>query len=216
MRANQDVGFSGQPLVFWMASPTYVQDARRRWSQKELGSVSSAWSLVGTPGAVFVGVCRYKASCQASWLSLGMAHLHRRPFGLAWLENRGPWFSWWFNHLPGPSIFQIDDSYGRLKLTSSVRAPLLPVSSSCFSFSPSSPWPEKHIFPQSFVALFQLLRKCSLSTSNGCGSKPMVPVGLGAPPILVQSRGDWDVHQGYRVLTHSQTTNTGALLSHGH
>ena len=36
----------------------------------------------------------------------------------------------------------------------------------------------------------------------GCGSKPMV----GAPPILVYFRGDWDVHWGYRLL----------ILTHGH
>ena len=27
------------------------------------------------------------------------------PFWLIWLKNRGPWFTWWFNQLPGPSIF---------------------------------------------------------------------------------------------------------------
>ena len=30
----------------------------------------------------------------------------------------------------------------------------------------------------------------------GCGSKPMVPFGVGAPPILVYFSGDWDVHRG--------------------
>ena len=24
---------------------------------------------------------------------------------LIWFEYRGPWFTWWFNQLPGPSIF---------------------------------------------------------------------------------------------------------------
>ena len=29
-------------------------------------------------------------------------------------------------------------------------------------------------------------------------------LGVGAPPILVDFSGDWDVHWGYGVLTHSQ------------
>ena len=37
-----------------------------------------------------------------------------------------------------------------------------------------------------------------------CGSKPMEShLGVGAPPISVYFCGDWDVHWGYRVLTHS-------------
>ena len=31
---------------------------------------------------------------------------HRCPSWLVCLKNRGPWFTWWLNHLPGPSIFQ--------------------------------------------------------------------------------------------------------------
>ena len=31
---------------------------------------------------------------------------HRCPFWLVCLKYRGPWFTWWFHHLPGPSIFQ--------------------------------------------------------------------------------------------------------------
>ena len=30
--------------------------------------------------------------------------------------------------------------------------------------------------------------------------------GVGAPPILVDFIGDWDVHWGYRVLTHGHIT----------
>ena len=30
---------------------------------------------------------------------------HRRPFWWMWLKNRGSSFTWWFNQLPGPSIF---------------------------------------------------------------------------------------------------------------
>ena len=30
--------------------------------------------------------------------------------------------------------------------------------------------------------------------------------GVGAPPILVYIRGDWDVHWGYGILTHGQMT----------
>ena len=26
------------------------------------------------------------------------------PFWLFWLKNSWPWFTWWFNHLPKPSI----------------------------------------------------------------------------------------------------------------
>ena len=32
-------------------------------------------------------------------------------------------------------------------------------------------------------------------------SKPMVPFGVGAPPILVYFSGDWDVHWKYGILT---------------
>ena len=31
--------------------------------------------------------------------------------------------------------------------------------------------------------------------------------GVGAPPILVYSSGDWDVHWGYGLLTHGHTSN---------
>ena len=31
--------------------------------------------------------------------------LCRCPFWLIWLKHRRPWFTWWFNQLPGPSIF---------------------------------------------------------------------------------------------------------------
>ena len=30
---------------------------------------------------------------------------HRFPFWLIWFKNRGPWFAWGFNQLPGPSTF---------------------------------------------------------------------------------------------------------------
>ena len=37
----------------------------------------------------------------------------------------------------------------------------------------------------------------------GCGSKPMVPIGVGAPLISVYFSGDWDVHWGLTgILTH--------------
>ena len=32
------------------------------------------------------------------------SHEHRCPFWLFCQKNRWPWFTWWFNHLPGPSI----------------------------------------------------------------------------------------------------------------
>ena len=35
--------------------------------------------------------------------ALGLAH--RCPFWLIGLKKRGRWFTWWFNQLPGPSIF---------------------------------------------------------------------------------------------------------------
>ena len=31
--------------------------------------------------------------------------MHRCPFLVGLVRNRGPWFTWWFNHLPGPSLF---------------------------------------------------------------------------------------------------------------
>ena len=31
--------------------------------------------------------------------------------------------------------------------------------------------------------------------------------GIGAPPILVNFTGDWDVHWGYGVLTHGPMAN---------
>ena len=37
--------------------------------------------------------------------SLAAACVHRCPFWLIWFENRGPWFTWGVNQLPGPSIF---------------------------------------------------------------------------------------------------------------
>ena len=49
---------------------------------------------------------------------------------------------------------------------------------------------------------FAMDRMCL--TSNGCGSKPMLPFWGSAPPILVYSSWDWDVHWGYGILTHSQ------------
>ena len=36
----------------------------------------------------------------------------------------------------------------------------------------------------------------------GCGSKPMVPFWVGAPPVLVYFSGDWDVLWGYGLLNH--------------
>ena len=32
--------------------------------------------------------------------------------------------------------------------------------------------------------------------------------GVGAPPILVYFTGDWDVHWGYRILTHGHVFST--------
>ena len=29
---------------------------------------------------------------------------HWCPFWLIWFKNRGPWLTWWFNQLPGPSV----------------------------------------------------------------------------------------------------------------
>ena len=37
------------------------------------------------------------------------------------------------------------------------------------------------------------------------GQNQWYHVGVGAPPILVDVSGDWDVHWGYRVLTHGHT-----------
>ena len=42
----------------------------------------------------------------------------------------------------------------------------------------------------------------NVSDPYGCGSKPMVPFGVGAPPILVYFGGDWDVHWGCGLWTH--------------
>ena len=45
----------------------------------------------------------------------------------------------------------------------------------------------------------------------GCGSKPMeYHFGVGAPPIFVYFCVDWDVHWGYRILTHG---HVGAYFS---
>ena len=41
------------------------------------------------------------------------------------------------------------------------------------------------------------------------GSTPMGSLfGVGATPILVDFSGDWDVHRGYGVLTHSHVSGT--------
>ena len=47
----------------------------------------------------------------------------------------------------------------------------------------------------------------------GCGSKPMVIFGVGAPPILVYFSGDWDGGSG--VLTHGQKSTRKRFLSCG-
>ena len=59
----------------------------------------------------------------------------------------------------------------------------------------------------------------SQQKSHGCGSKPMVQLGVGAPPILAYFSGDRDVHWGHGILTHrhiffisSEQTPMGACL----
>ena len=39
--------------------------------------------------------------------------------------------------------------------------------------------------------------------------------GAGAPPILVCFSGDWDVHRGYRLLTHGHMLAIVWVLSMG-
>ena len=42
------------------------------------------------------------------------AKAHRRPFWLFCSKNRWPWFTWWFNHPPGKSIyFPQKDTYAK-------------------------------------------------------------------------------------------------------
>ena len=43
----------------------------------------------------------------------------------------------------------------------------------------------------------------------GCGSKPMVQFGVGAPPILVYFSGYWNVHWGHGILTHGHLSLAG-------
>ena len=48
---------------------------------------------------------------------------------------------------------------------------------------------------------------CFLGFSQvAVGQNQWCHFGVGAPPILVYFSGDWDVHQGTGVLTHSQVT----------
>ena len=61
---------------------------------------------------------------------------------------------------------------------------------------------QAHTTPLPRLFLVELTQYLGLR--GGCGSKPMVPFGVGAPPILVYSTGDWDVHWGYGTLTHGQ------------
>ena len=56
---------------------------------------------------------------------------HRCPFWLVCSKNRGPWFTWWFNHLPGPSICP-------------KRTPMV---STCFKLKSDCP-PEKNANPR--------------------------------------------------------------------
>ena len=59
-------------------------------------------------------------------------HRHRRPFWLFCLQHRRPWFTWWFNHLPGPSFFL--DTYGPrgVFLNKIASEPLTAVLTRCF------------------------------------------------------------------------------------
>ena len=45
---------------------------------------------------------------------------------------------------------------------------------------------------------------------GGCGSNQWYHFGVGAPPILVYFRGDWDVYWGYWILTHGQVIHFDA------
>ena len=45
----------------------------------------------------------------------------------------------------------------------------------------------------------------------GVGQHQWYRVGVGAPPILVYFSGDWDVHWGYRALTHSHISEWPGL-----
>ena len=51
------------------------------------------WLWVKTNGIPFWLVGEFTTHCS-----------HRCAFWLFWQKNRWPWFTWWFNHLPGPSI----------------------------------------------------------------------------------------------------------------
>ena len=73
------------------------------------------------PQFILVGSCDSTTShrnstqrpcqCSIQWLCLscrgqrsGPIQDHRCPFWLFCWKNRWPWFTWWFNHLPEPSI----------------------------------------------------------------------------------------------------------------
>ena len=57
---------------------------------------------------------------------------HRCPFWLFWFKNRGPWFTWWFNQLPGPSISP--------KTTPMVARPVDKTSKNCNPLCPLASW----------------------------------------------------------------------------
>ena len=47
---------------------------------------------------------------------------------------------------------------------------------------------------------------CGLQKDLAVGQNQRYHVGLGAPPILVYFSQDWDVHWGYKALTHCHLT----------
>ena len=47
------------------------------------------------------------------------------------------------------------------------------------------------------------------------GQHQLYHFGLGAPPILVYFSGDWDVHWGYGLLTHSHMSYQNGTLANG-
>ena len=73
------------------------------WGLK--GKPTESPPLKGVPtGPLFFGGLKGKPT-ESPPLKPRKRHNHRCPFWLIWLKNRGPRFAWWFNQLPGPSIF---------------------------------------------------------------------------------------------------------------
>ena len=118
--------------------------------------------------AGFWGGCMSRGGFFVKWR--GATWIHRCPFRLALLKNRGPWFTWGSFHLPGPSIFFQKSPYA------------IPV--------PAQNFPTVLLVAFEWVAFGQQKRLHVHECRNRCGSKlnrvtPVLVFGSICHAILV-------------------------------